>query len=153
MRLWPYQMLDVLPYRQLISQWRECLAVSGMIASGKLNHSIIKRVNDYPIEHFAAYCDLVREEFKIRGYVIGEKTIDKLDRDIGYSNLDYEISRPKCSLYSLAKVKVDGVPLFDKFHNERYVRQCMYSFQEKFDCGMITENQWKDLEEKFSFLM
>ena len=27
MRLWSYEILDVLPKEQLISQWRECLAI------------------------------------------------------------------------------------------------------------------------------
>lgn len=151
MRLWPYQMLDVLPSRQLTSQWRECLAVSGMLSTNKLNHGTVNRVKEYPIEHFAAYCDLVREEFNRRGFKIGQKTIEKLNLDINYSNLDYNtIKKYKNLIYYC---EVNNSLLFENYHNQRHIKQCLYSFQERLDCSMITIDQWKILENKFSFLL
>ena len=64
MRLWHTELIKVLPREQLVAQWRECLAISGMIASleefketGSLegiNHATINRIKDYPLKHFAA---------------------------------------------------------------------------------------------------
>lgn len=151
MRVWPYQMLSVLPSRHLLSQWRECLAISGCIAGAGLNHATVNRIKEYPLEHFAAYCDLVRKEFAARNYTIGTNTIEKLDNDINYSNLVYEVEEiPTVNLNILL---INGQPLFENFHNERYLRQCFYMFQEKYDCDMLYEEEWKKIMEKFGFLM
>lgn len=138
MRMWPYQMLDVLPTKQLVSQWRECLAIAGSMASeAGLNHATVNRVKEYPVEHFAAYCDLVRKEFEARGFTIGTNTIEKLDRDINYSCLKYGLE----VVDGLALV--DGERLLGDFHGDRYVMQCVYSFQERYDCGTITKLEWE----------
>ena len=36
--------------------------------------------------------------------------------------------------------------LFEEFHNERYLRQCYYNLQEKYDDGIIPEEEWKKLD-------
>lgn len=161
MRMWPYQMLDVLPRAYLLSQWRECLAIGGMLGSGNLNHATINRVKDYPIEHFHVYCDLVRKEFKNRGYTIGTNTLEKLETNIGYGNKEYivlESEKLKDIDYVGTKViSIDGgnnfVNLLDNFHNLRYLKQCLYMFQEKYDVGMLTEEEWKLITNKFNFLI
>lgn len=38
-----------------------------------------------------------------------------------------------------------GMPyykLFNSWHNDRYLKQCYYNLQEKYDCGGISENDW-----------
>ena len=169
MRLWPYQMLDVLPRMQMLSQWRECLAVGGMLGAENLNHATVNRVKDYPIEHFMVYCDLVREEFANRGWTIGTNTLEKLKNDIGYEeNLDnknYTIVHslidtkngspiPEISvIYNDEKDTTKNYKLFYNFHNERYLKQCLYSFQEKYDCGMLTDDEWNKIVNKFPNLV
>ena len=36
--------------------------------------------------------------------------------------------------------------LFKDWHNERYFEQCFYNLQEKYDCGGLTEEEWKNIE-------
>lgn len=31
-------------------------------------------------------------------------------------------------------------------HNNRYLKQCYYNLQEKYDRGIITEEEWKKIE-------
>ena len=40
--------------------------------------------------------------------------------------------------------------LFENWHNERYLKQCLMNLQEKYDCGGISEDEWKVIENKFS---
>lgn len=168
MRTWPYQMLNVLPYKQLLSQWRECLAISGMIYGNgsnisleNVNHATINRIKDYPLDHFIVYCDLVRQEFINRGWTIGTNTIEKLNREINFENRLKElekhlkISQEFIFIEGNRKdtVFVNNEKLFGNFHNERYIIQCLYSFQEKYDIGMISNEEWKSLEDKFNYLL
>ena len=163
MRLWPYQMLDVLPYRQMLSQWRECLAISGMIRNGdgKVNHATINRLNDYPIEHFCIYCKLVIKEFKRREWTIGTNAIGKLNENIDYESIecDYKEKIEKDEngneIKTVYVLTPDGKSekLFENFHNERYIKQCLYSFQEKYDVNMLNDKEWKILENKFKYLL
>ena len=34
---------------------------------------------------------------------------------------------------------------FTIWHNERYLRQCYYNLQEKYDCGLIKEREWREI--------
>lgn len=144
MRLWPYQMLSVLPRPHLLSQWRECLAVGGMLGAGTLNHATVNRIKNYPMEHFHAYCDLVREEFARRGYTIGENTLEKLKNDVNYGNLEYQINDGDHPLSLDKFITIGGKDekLLGGWHEEHYIRQCYYMFQEKFDVGMLYEDDW-----------
>ena len=160
MRLWPYQMLDVLPRMQMLSQWRECLAVGGMLGAKTLNHATVNRVKDYPIEHFMVYCDLVRREFANRGWTIGTNTLEKLKNDIGYEtdeskrDFDYCGDEDCDGKYQIVVNRRFGMSiLFDSFHDERYLKQCLYSFQEKYDCGMLTDEEWNKIVDKFDYLI
>lgn len=163
MRMWPYQMFDVLPYRHMLSQWRECLAISGMFAKDienftGINHYIIDRVKEYDIEHFVVYCYLVQKEFKRREWTIGTNTIEKLNNDIDFENRlkdieilydeDYDNNHNVNIMYNNKKET-----LFYNFHNERYITQCLYKFQEMYDCNGITEEQWKAIHNKFESLI
>lgn len=154
MRLWPYQMLDVLPVRQLVSQWRECLAVAGTIKlKGTLNHSTVNRVMEYDIVHLALYCDLVRKEFARREFTIGTNTIEKLNNDIDYSNLKYETKEIKNPNGYIEYLINSESFLFENYHNERHIKQCLYSFQERVDCNAIDKEQWIIMQKKFSKLI
>lgn len=43
--------------------------------------------------------------------------------------------------------------LFFNWHNERYLKQNLYNLQEKYDCGGISKDEWKVIEDKFGYLM
>ena len=37
----------------------------------------------------------------------------------------------------------------NEWHNERYLDQCYYNLQEKFDCNGISEEEWNILNKKY----
>jgi hypothetical protein len=37
--------------------------------------------------------------------------------------------------------------------NERYLKQCLYNLQEKYDCGGISQKEWQKIEDKFGGVM
>lgn len=162
MRLWPYQMFNVLPYKQMLSQWRECLAISGMLAKDienktGINHYIIDRVKDYPIEHFILYCDLVRKEFNNRNWKIGLNTIEKLNNDINFENvlkkISYKYDEGFNSYNIILNYDNNHEVLFENFHNDRYIIQCLYKFQEIYDCNGISKEEWNLIYSKFPYLI
>ena len=36
--------------------------------------------------------------------------------------------------------------VFPEWHNDRYLWQCYYNLQEKYDCGGITQNEWDAID-------
>lgn len=164
MRTWPYQMLDVLPTKQLVSQWRECLAISSMIYQNDsfkngdidnlsgIKHTTINRIKDYKLDHFLVYCDLVRKEFKRRGFTIGQNTIDKLNKQLDFEERLKELKVAQSSIGDEMTFYVNEEKLFGDFHNSRYIRQCVYSFQEKYDCKSIKDEEWDRIKRKFNYL-
>lgn len=133
MRLWHYEILEYLPRKHLLSQLRECTAIAVAIDSGKpINHVIINRIYDYGIDEFRIYCELVRKEFIRRDWTISDKTLKKLHLD----NFDIEID--------------ENTKIFENWHNKRYLTQCFYNLQEKYDCGMINEDEWEILYKNLS---
>lgn len=133
MRLWHKDSIDVLPRQQLIGQWRECCAIARNIAlNGTPNHLLVNRVLDYPIEHFITYSRLIYDEMIKRGYrcrfnnfeVWAGKFAD-VSRTINYSDLFYG------------------------WHDIRYLNQCYFNLQEKFDCGGIGLIEWETIDKKF----
>ena len=134
MRLWPYQMLDVLPRQQLLSQLRECTALAVQLdATGKTNHILINKIMDYDLMEFKIYCQLVVDEFKRRNYNVAAQTRVKLGL-IGFST-----KYPEYIDY----------PIYKEWHNDRYIKQCMNNLEEKYDCGGVTEEEWEALTRKF----
>ena len=115
-------------------------------------------MNDYSIEHFCVYCKLVIKEFQRREWTIGTNTIEKLNDNIDFESIECDYKEEFDPITGLKIVYVltpDGKKekLFGNFHNERYIKQCLYSFQEKYDVEMIKENEWNLLEDKFKYLL
>lgn len=138
MRLWSYQLLPLLPRQQLLSQLRECVAIAKDIyETGKTNHTLINPIMDYPIEHFQEYCDMVIEEMDARDYKVSQQTIDKLSKYINYQCYA-PFANPE-----LRKV------LFKDWHTDRYLVQCLYNLQEKYDCKGIKFDEWDRIYRKF----
>ena len=40
-----------------------------------------------------------------------------------------------------------GAPIFDGWHNDRYLVQCYNNLQEKYDCGAIQDDEWKRIDD------
>lgn len=122
MRLWHKDLLSVLPREQLVAQWRECSAIAGSILKNNTpNHILVNKILDYPIEHFILYSLQVRQEMTRRGYRTMQSVEDKIWK---------LLPENKEKIISL-----DIYDLYKDWHNERYLLQCYYNLQEKYDCG------------------
>lgn len=133
MRLWHKDLLEVLPNSQLLGQNRECCAMEAdLLAKGKVNHVLINFLNKTNLSHLYSYHLLVMEEMKKRNYNITYKTLERL-----------EYFKNTFSCYEIKKEDV-----FNYIHTERYLLQCYYNLQEKFDNNGLTLDEWKIIEEK-----
>lgn len=79
MRLWHYELIPYLPRKQLVSQWRELIAIKGLIEKkGSPKSGIVDKVLDYGIYHYKWYTKLVIDEFEKRGYKYSKEKYDEL---------------------------------------------------------------------------
>lgn len=135
MRLWHKNLIHVLPKKQLIAQWRECCCIAVNIKTkGTPNHLLVNKILEYNKSHFYEYCCLVCNEMYKRGYKVSNQSIKKI---LNYCTTDEK-------QISSRIMKDDS--LFYGWHNERYLMQCYYNLQEKYDCGGITQDEWNKIE-------
>ena len=130
MRLWSYQILDVLPDKFIIAEWRECIAIKRQWEKGTLKHRLVSYIMDYDKNYFLHYTLRVVTELKIRKIKYQEKYWTEI--------------RDFCVKY--------GTPITSLYypeHNDRYLKQCLYNLEEKFDRKIITEEEWKKIHDKF----
>ena len=142
MRLWHYYLLEYLDDFHIVSQWRELLAIKGAIdKNGTPNHRLVNRILDYDITHFQLYTTMVVEELK--------------KRNIKYDKNKYkEILNWNNSNFNQKKFNVLSTPtIFDGWHNNRYLKQCLYNLQEKYDCGIVSEDAWRKISEVFNDIL
>ena len=129
MRLWHKDLIPYLPRQQLIAQWRECCAIcSNIVNKGTPNHLLVNKIMDYSPYDFDVYVCKVISEIRNRGYKISKKAI---------SNYNSNFAR----IHKIMAKENKGV--FENWHNDRYLRQCLFNLQEKYDCGGISESEWK----------
>ena len=127
MRLWHKDLIKVLPRKQLVAQWRECCLIAKNIAEkGTPNHILVNTIMDYPIEHFIAYTTIVKEEMKKRGY-------------------KYDINRfTKWLCWDAFTIYPSDI--FNEWHTDRYLKQCYYNLQEKYDRFGVAYDEWLRIE-------
>lgn len=131
MRLWHKDLISVLPREQLVAQWRECSAIAGAIQkNGTPNHMLVNKVLNYDFSHFISYSSYIRAEMTSRGY----RTMDSVWIKIKSLKEDFIL------------IPVDK--LYPDWHNERYLKQCYYNLEEKYDCGGVSEEFFLKIEEK-----
>ena len=88
------------------------------------------------------YSYTVQMEMKRRGYSIYEPALlmqndnAMLAEEEGYFCDD--------DTYDFMKYMNDPFP---GWHTDRYLLQCYFNLEEKYDCGMIPEYEWKPIEE------
>lgn len=129
MRLWHKDLIPVLPKQQLLGQWRECCCIARNISvNGTPNHLLVNKIMDYPINDFMIYCYHIQKEMHKRGYKVNVHPTKYLR--IPYPSECY-----------LSKI-------FEGWHNDRYLMQCFYNLQEKYDCGGISEDEWELIYER-----
>ena len=135
MRLWHKDLIPYLPRQQLLGQWRECCLIAKEISeNGTPNHILVNRVMDYPMDHFLKYGGMIYQEGQRRGYNFDAATFS--------SRFPHKL---------LTLINIDNEQLFSGWHNERYLKQCLYNLQEKYDCGAVTKEEWNLVEENFDF--
>lgn len=121
MRLWHYKLIPVLPNAMLVSQWRECIAIKRQWEKGTLKHRLVSYVMDYDREVFSNYVRHVVRELEKRNVKFQQKYLDEI---IEFCNGDLYITEN----YNQ--------------HNNRYLKQCYYNLEEKYDRGIITQEEW-----------
>ena len=123
MRLWHKDLIKVLPRQQLLGQWRECCLIAKEIKEkGTPNHLLVNRIMEYPMEDFYTYGYAVFIEMYARGYKADWGKFNKYFSDLVEDNVSGDY--------------------FDDWHDFRYLTQCYYNLQEKYDCGGISEEDW-----------
>ena len=133
MRLWHSTLIPVLPRQQLVAQLRECVAIAKSIfETGKPNHVLVNKIMDFSLDHFRSYCNLIIDEMKFRGFKVSDLTIKKLEKYISYGNI--------CEIKN---------PFSNGWFTDRYLNQCLYNLQEKYDCKAISENEWQKIRNSF----
>lgn len=127
MRLWHKDLISVLPRQQLLGQWRECCLIAKSIAEkGTPNHILVNKIINYPISDFIWYAWLVYKEMKFRQY----KT--EWNKFMKYFS--------KCFRDPVDWKRED---IFKGWHDDVYLRECLYNLEEKARAGGITEEEWK----------
>lgn len=134
MRLWHKELIPVLPKQQLISQWRECIAIARKILEfGEPHHRLVDKVMDYPMSHFYYYTDLVQLELISRGYNVSPLAMKKFEDTMRAIDPNYDDI-------------VEYSDMFANWHTADYLLQCYYNLQEKADCGIINNYEWLIIE-------
>lgn len=121
MRLWHYKLIPVLPNEMLVAQWRECIAIMRQWQKGTLKHRLVSYILNYNKSYFY-------------GYVLAV-TVEMRSRKIKYN-------RKLASEVSLFCADMGGLIQPYPEHNDRYLKQCYYNLQEKYDRGIITQESW-----------
>ena len=129
MRLWHKDMIKYLPNQQLVSQYRELCCIAVLLAKNHTpNHILVNYVlND--LSSFVMYSYMVRLEMTKRGY----RTMDNVWNKI--VSVVSDDSWKACAYTSV----------FPNEHNNRYLTQCYYNLQEKYDRGGMSESDWQGI--------
>lgn len=134
MRLWHYKLLDCLDDFHIVAQYRELLAIKRAIdKNGTPNHRLVNKVLDCSLLDFKIYAMKVEKELKKRNISFNKSKIDEI---MTWQTDKFEITS-------------DNKPLYDGWHNDRYLRQCYFNLQEKFDCGIVSEKAWARIDAKY----
>lgn len=122
MRLWHYDLIDVLPRQQLLGQWRELNSIFKL----QNKHILINYIYNYNKQHLHDYSIIVETEMLKRNYKVN---LDNFDKFFG--------------------TKRDYTGLKFKEHNNEYLTICYYNLKEKYLCGGITEQEWELIDNKY----
>lgn len=124
MRLWHKDLIPYLPKQQLLGQWRELNSIYKL----QNRHILIDFVYYYPKEDLLTYSTYILLEFNKRHYGYSLENFDKYFGKVKKSDLVEE-------------------PFKGKF-TDRYLKQCLYNLQEKYDCNGISKEEWQIIEDR-----
>ena len=133
MRIWHYKILNYLPKKTLLAQWREL----NSIFAKQDKHILINYIYEYDKENLLLYTQYVFRAMENKGMKI--KSFTKFNEyfgDCGVSGRDVD----------------KGVNPFPEHHTDRYLRQCYYNLEEKYDRGQKDfDNKTFEKLEEFVF--
>lgn len=127
MRLWHIDLINVLPRQQILEQWRELNSIFKL----RSKHVLINFVYEEPLWNLYAYSLRVIGEMGRRGYSVNLNNFDNFFQKHGLPDLPLE--NP-----------------YSKKMNKRYLLQCYYNLQEKYDCGSISDKEWFLIEKRIN---
>ncbi len=105
--------------------------IAKALNEGNLNHLLVNKVKEYPEDEFNTYTHAICEEMKRRGYKVDSWRFFRWRND------------KNTILLSVS---------FRGWHNDRYLRQCLYNLQEKHDCGGIPDSEWERIVKKYPWI-
>lgn len=147
MRLWHKDLIKFLPRQQLVAQYRElCSIAKDWDEKETTNHVLINKVMDYPVSHLYAYTTIVKDEMKNRKYTMRKDAWER------FANHCVAI-RERETEDKQWMISVSHDELFEHWHTDRYLKQCLYNLQEKYDCGGISQEDWDKIEEHFNWIL
>lgn len=126
-------LIKALPREQLVAQWRELSAIAGNLnTKGTPNHILVNKVCDYSRDHFISYAFWVRQEMTQRGYRTMDSVWDKIycTREVDYGEIEI--------------LPIED--LFPGWHNDRYLEQCYFNLEEKYDCGGVAQEWFEKIQ-------
>lgn len=128
MRLWHYKLISYLPNKQLLAQWREL----NSIFKKQDKHILINYIYEYQKDDLLSYTNLVINEMEKRGFKLN---LNNLTNYFSKTDTYYLVFDP-----------------FKNHHTARYLLQCFYNLQEKYDRGQ--KDFTKEIYERLdNFLM
>ena len=149
MRLWHRELIPYLPKQQLLGQWRELCCIASLLAVDHTpNHILVNPIIEYPPEHFEAFCSLVITEMKRRGMEIGEGSLHNIQDNIRAWRLYLGEVIPFDYIDKDWGMELDE-DIYGDWHNKRYLRQCYYNLEEKYDRGGIPDDEWSVIFEEY----
>ena len=123
MRLWHPKLLPLLPDRFVVSEWRECIAIKRQWEKGTLKHRLVSYVTKHDRQYFETY--------------VMKVVVAMTFRNIKFQSKYYQEIMAFCS--NDEPYSIDPYPE----HNDRYLRQCYYNLQEKYDRGIVSKEEWE----------
>ena len=143
MRLWHYKLIPFLPDSQLIAQWREL----NSIFKKQDKHILINYVYEYPKEDLLAYTYKVIHEMLARNMSV--KSLENSNKYFGHNGCEEYISQYKYLKQDFENpiITVNYHEPFPNHHTNRYLLQCFYNLQEKYDRGQkdFSQEQYEKL--------
>jgi uncharacterized protein (TIGR02328 family) len=118
MRLWHEDIINGLPRQQLLSQWRELLAIKRKIdICGTPNHILVNYVINLKLKEWQDYCTKVYNALITRGYKANKKIYNEL-----------------------MVAQISGQSDLSQYHDKCYLEICYYNLTEKYiRCGISVQ--------------
>lgn len=150
MRLWHKDLIPYLPKQQLLGQWRELCLIAGLLAKDHTpNHILVNPITDYEPEHFEYFCCLIMDQMKLNNFQITDPVLMKLQMDVRAWRVYLGAELPFDYIDRNWGMQLLDEELFDGWHDGRYLNQCYYNLEEKYDRGGIPQDEWMKIFANF----